>query len=319
MIVNKRIMAKIETFFRLWHTNKRGILSAAFNNLIHLGVFNKMSDKAFLNLFYKVSFGKGIDWNNPKSFNEKLQWLKLYDDNPVYPIIVDKLEMKKWVSSKIGEGYTIPTLGIWDTPDEIDFESLPNQFVLKWNHDSGSIVVCKDKKTFNKEKAIKILRRGLKVNGYWYGRERPYLSVPPKVFAEEYMEDEHTHELRDYKIFTFDGKAKLLLIASERQKEGVDTKFDFYDLELNHINMRNQHENAKIAPEPPSQFNLMKELAEKLSQGFIHLRVDFYEVNTKVYIGELTLYHGSGFMTFSPESWYLKLGSWINLSSINHN
>ena len=140
------------------------------------------------------------------------------------------------------------------------------------------------------------------------------MNVPPKVFAEPYMEDSATHELRDYKVFAFNGEAKLLLIASERQKPGVDTKFDFYDMNLEHVDMRNQHENAAIPPEPPQSFPIMKELAEKISKGFVHLRVDFYEVDGKVYIGELTLYHGSGIMTFSPDKWYKILGDWIDLN-----
>ena len=281
------------------------------NNLDWLLRF--ISDKAYLQLLYYKHFKKFINFKNPQSFNEKLQWLKLYDRNPMYTTIVDKLKMKDWVQSMVGCGYTVPTLGIWDTPEDIDFDSLPKQFVLKWNHDSGSIVICKDKDIFNKKEAIKKLQHGAKVNGFWYGREWPYLNVPPKVFAEPYLEDCATHELRDYKVFTFNGEVKLLLIASERQKEGVDTKFDFYDMELNHVDMRNQHENAAIPPIPPKSFHVMKELAEKISKGFIHLRVDFYEVEGKVYIGELTLYHGSGLMTFAPDKWYKILGDWIKL------
>lgn len=312
-------MSKIKTFLELCKKNRRGVVAAVFNNLIRLGVFHWMNDRSYLSLIYWANFGSKIDWNAPKTFNEKLQWLKIHDHNPVYPIIADKLKMKEWVSDIIGPGYTIPNLGVWNNPEEIDFDSLPNQFVLKWNHDSGSIVVCKNKEAFDREKAINKLKYGDRVNGFWYGREWPYSQIHPKVFAEVYMEDEKTKELRDYKIFTFDGKAKLLLVASERQKEGVDTKFDFFDLNLNHIAMRNQHENAKITPEPPSQFQLMKKIAERVSQGFAHLRVDFYEVNEKVYIGELTLYHGSGFMTFAPEKWYDILGDWIKLPGIDVN
>ncbi len=306
-------MSKLKTFKYLLKNNRRRIISALFDNLIHYGLLNWMGDRSYLNLVYWANFGKKIDWDHPRSFNEKIQWLKLNDRNTVYTTIVDKLKMKEWVSSKIGEGFTIPTLGVWDTPDDIDFEKLPNQFVLKWNHDSGSIIVCKDKKTFSQIEAIKHLKRGYKVNGFNYGREWPYLNVVPKVFAEVYMEDPATQELRDYKFFTFNGEVKLLLIASERQKEGVDTKFDFYDMNLNHIDMRNQHENALTPPPPPTNFLLMKQIAEKLSKDFTHLRVDFYEVDGKVYVGELTLYHGSGFMTFSPERWYNILGDWIEL------
>ena len=275
-----------------------------------------LPDKLYLQLLYFKHFKKLIDFKDPTTFNEKLQWLKLNDRAPLYTTIVDKLAMKDWLANKVGEGYTVPTLGVWDKPEDIEFDRLPNNFVLKWNHDSGSIVICKDKNSFNQEEAIKKLQHGATFNGFWYGREWPYLNVPPKVFAEPYLEDKETKELRDYKLFTFNGEVKLLLIASERQKPGVDTKFDFYNIELNHINMRNQHENAAIPPTPPKSFHLMKELAEKISKNFAHLRVDFYEVDGRVYIGELTLYHGSGFMTFSPNEWYRILGDWIDLSSV---
>lgn len=272
-----------------------------------------LPDKLYIQLLYYKHFHKFIDFDNPKSFNEKIQWLKLYDRDPMYSTIVDKIKMKGWLEDKIGSGYTVPTLGVWDKPEDVDFDILPNKFVLKWNHDSGSIVICKEKKTFNIEKALQKLKYGYKVNGFWYGREWPYLNVAPKLLAEPYLEDSKTHELRDYKVFTFNGEVKLLLIASERQKLGVDTKFDFYDMNLQHINMRNQHENAEVPPDPPRSFPIMKELAEKISQGFVHLRVDFYEVDGKVYIGELTLFHGSGLMTFSPDKWYKILGDWIKL------
>jgi len=278
------------------------------------GLLRLIPDRVYVQLLYYKHFKHFVNFSNPVSFNEKLQWLKLNDRQPIYTTLVDKLGMKDWIKSKVGEGYTIPTLGVWDKPEDIEFDKLPNQFVLKWNHDSGSIVICKDKEKFNKAEAIAKLRHGAQFNGFWYGREWPYLNVPPKVFAEPYMEDSTTHELRDYKVFTFNGEAKLLLIASDRQKPGVDTKFDFYDMNLEHVDMRNQHENAAIPPEPPQSFPIMKELAEKISKGFVHLRVDFYEVDGKVYIGELTLYHGSGIMTFSPDKWYKILGDWIDLN-----
>jgi len=274
-------------------------------------------DKLYLQLLYYKHFHKFINFKNPCSFNEKLQWLKLNDRKPIYTTFVDKLKMKEWLREVLGQDLTIPTLGIWDKPEDIEFEKLPNQFVLKWNHDSGSIVICKDKKKFNKKLAVEKLNFGYKVNGFWYGREWPYLKVPPKVFAEPYLEDCVTKELRDYKLFAFNGEVKLLLVASERQKQGVDTKFDFYDMNLKHINMQNQHKNAAIAPEVPMSFPVMREIASKLSEGLAHLRVDFYEVDGKVYIGELTLYHGSGLMTFSPEIWYDTMGGWIDLSLVS--
>ena len=273
-----------------------------------------LPDRMYLQLMYYKHFHKFANLKNPRGYNEKIQWMKLHDRNPLYTKIVDKLAMKEYIAETVGADYAVPTLGVWDNPEDIDFSSLPNQFVLKWNHDSGSIVICKDKSNFNPEKAIQKLSYGSKVNGYWYGREWPYKNVPPKLIAEPYLEDKKTGELRDYKFFGFDGDVKMFLIASERQNPNEDTKFDFYDMNCNHIVMVNQHPNAKVAPEPPANFALMKELSEKLSKGFAHLRVDFYEVDGVVYIGELTLFHGSGLMTFEPKDWYNKMGDWIDLS-----
>ena len=276
-------------------------------------ILQLLPDKLYLQILYLKHFHRLIDFQNPISFNEKIQWLKIHDRNPLYTTLVDKLKMKEYLREVLVKDYTVPTLAVWDSPDKIDFNLLPNQFVLKWNHDSGSIVICKDKSTFDTAGALKKLQHGAKFNGYWYGREWPYKNVPQRVFAEPYIEDKETHELRDYKLFCFNGEVRLLLIASDRQTPGEETKFDFYDMHLKHLDIVNQHPNAYNPPQPPKSFPLMKRLAEKLSKGFIHLRVDFYEVNGEVYIGELTLYHGSGLMTFSPNHWYSILGSWIEL------
>lgn len=276
-------------------------------------ILQLLPDKPYIQLMYFYHFHRFANLKNPQTFNEKLQWLKLYDRNPEYTIMVDKIAAKQYVAEKIGEEFIIPTLGVWSSPDEIDFDMLPDQFVLKWNHDSGSIVICKDKNTFDRESAKNKLRHGEKVNGYWYGREWPYIGVRPKLLAEEYMEDDATKELRDYKVFTFGGKAHLFLVASERQKKGEDVKFDFFDINRNHLDLINNHQNAAQIPQLPTKFDLMISLAEKIAIDYPHLRVDFYEVNGKVYFGEITLYHGSGFMHFKPEKWEKIMGEWIVL------
>ena len=273
-------------------------------------------DKLFIKIMYYKHFHKFPDLKNPKTYNEKLQWLKLNDRNPRYTKLVDKCDVKQYITDIIGSEYVIPTLGVWDKVEDIDFDALPNQFVLKCTHDSGSIAICKDKSTFNKKAAINMLKRGLKRNGYWYGREWPYKNVKPRIIAEAYMEDEDTAELRDYKFFCFAGEAKLLFIATERQTIGTETKFDFFDMNFNHLKIKNGHPNADILPKKPMQFDKMVELAEKLSIGFPHLRVDFYEVNGKIYFGELTFSHWSGFVPFEPSEWDAKLGSWIQIPSI---
>lgn len=272
-----------------------------------------MSDELYLKMLYKEIMGKKLNLDTPKSFNEKIQWLKLYDRNPLYTKLVDKYEVKKYVSNLIGEQYIIPTINVWDNFDDIDFDSLPDRFVLKCTHDCGSIVVCKDKANFKVEDARALITKKQKVNYFWGGREWPYKNVRPRIIAEEYMEDSLTSELRDYKFFCFDGEPKALFIATDRQNESEETKFDFFDMEFNHLNISNGHPNSYKTIKQPISFEKMRDLAMVLSKGFPHVRVDFYEVNGQVYFGELTFSHWSGFVPFEPEEWDLKFGSWIKL------
>jgi len=258
--------------------------------------------------------GTELNLDHPKTFSEKLQWLKLYDRNPEYTKMVDKYEAKKYVAGIIGEEYIIPTLAVYNSTSEIDLEALPDKFVLKCTHDSGSVAICKDKKTFQKREAFAILEKGLSKNYFWQNREWPYKNVKPRIIAETYMEDIETQELRDYKFFCFDGKVKALFIAEDRQGD-EETKFDFFDADFHHMDIRNGHPNADTPPAKPHSFEKMKEMAEKLSQGIPHLRVDFYEANGKIYFGELTFSHWSGFTPFEPEEWDLKFGEWLHLPS----
>ena len=291
----------------------RTILNKGVAWLCAKHVFDWMPDKPFLKMYFWGCFGKRLDLKNPKSFSEKLQWLKLYNRNPLYIKLVDKYEVKEIVSEKIGEEYIIPTLGVWNSFDEIDFETLPNQFVLKSTHDSGGIVICKDKRSFDKDKAREKLEASLKQNFYYATREWAYKDVPHRIIAEEYMEDSETQELRDYKFFCFDGVVKALFIASDRQDDTVDTKFDFYDADFNHLDFRNGHPNANKEIKKPVTFEKMKELAAILSKGIPQIRVDFYEVDGNIYFGELTFAHWGGMMPFEPEEWDYKFGEWIKL------
>lgn len=271
-------------------------------------------DKIYLQLQYLKHFHCLPNLKKPQTFNEKLQWLKLYDRRPEYSIMVDKYLAKEYVAKIIGEEYIIPTIGVWRTIGEIDWDSLPNQFVLKWNHDSGSIVICKDKSQLDKEEAIRILKRKEHSSGYWYGREWPYKNVKPCIIAEKYMEDEDG-ELKDFKFFSFDGETKAMFVATDRFNKEEDTKFDFYDSQFNHMPFTNGHPNASRNLKKPQNFELMKQLASKLSKGYPHIRIDFYEVNGKVYFGELTLYHWSGFVPFNPSMYDKMFGDWIKLPS----
>ena len=277
------------------------------------GYDKRMDDKKYLERTYKALMGVELNLDNPTTFNEKLQWLKLYDRKPIYTAMVDKSEAKKYVADIIGEEYIIPTIAVYDSFDEINFDALPDKFVLKCTHDSGGLAICKDKNTFDVNRAKKRINKSLKNNFYYKYREWPYKNVKPRIIAEQYMEDSETKELRDYKFFCFDGAVEALFIATDRQKPGEDVKFDFFDAEFNHLDMRQGHENAAVAPNKPTQFEKMKELASKLSCGIPHVRVDFYEVNGRIYFGELTFYHFSGMVPFIPEEWDRIFGSWIIL------
>lgn len=277
------------------------------------GFFNFMDDESYLKLMYRCKLGKKLDLNSPTTFNEKLQWLKIHDRNPLYSRMVDKYEAKKYVAEKIGDQYIIPTLGVWDHFDDIDFAQLPDQFVLKTTHDSGGIVICKDKNKLDISAAREKIEKSLRTNYYLHGREWPYKNVKPRIIAEQYMVDESGYELKDYKIFCFDGFARAMFIATDRQVEGEETKFDFYDMNFKHLPFTNGHPNSSQEIRRPESFNEMRVLAEKLSQGIPQVRVDFYDINGQVYFGELTLSHFSGMTPFVPEEWDYKFGEWIKL------
>ena len=271
-----------------------------------------LPDKFCLKHLYRVHMGKKLNLKHPKTYNEKLQWLKLYDRKPEYVKLVDKYEAKKYVAERIGEEYIVPNYGVWNSFDEIDFDALPEQFVLKCTHDCGGLVICKDKSTLDKDAAREKINRCLKRNYYWSSREWPYKTVQPRIIAEAYMEDEKNGDLPDYKFFAFDGEVKMMFIATERQSK-EETKFDFFDADFNHLPFLNGHPNAKVLPEKPQNFEKMKDLAAKLSEGIPQVRIDFYEVNGKIYFGEITFFHWSGLVKFEPEEWDEKNGEWITL------
>jgi len=300
----------------------RNIIRLVFNSdyrfcvLAGRNMKRRVSSELFLKRMYRYYFGKELNLENPETYTEKLQWLKIYDHRPVYTTMVDKYEAKRFVAERIGEEYVIPVLGVWNHAHEINFDTLPQKFVLKTTHDSGSILICKDKTALNIPKVIKTLDRFLKREYYENNREWPYKHVKPRIIAEAYMEDSHYKELRDYKFFTFGGEPKVLYIAQGRGK-GEPTVADFFDMEFNHLPFTIDHDMAPIPPEKPVNFELMKEFAAKLSQGTPQLRVDFYEVDGRVYFGEMTFFHCSGFAPFHPETWDYKFGEWVQLPD-NH-
>lgn len=274
-------------------------------------VLRFLSDEVYIQLNYFAHFKEFCNLKNPKTYNEKLNWLKLHDRNPLYTALVDKYEVKEYVSKIIGEEYIIPTLGVWEHFDDIDFDRLPDQFVLKCTHDSEGLVIVKDKYNLDKIAAKKKLEKSLKQNFYYIGREWPYKNVKPRIIAEQYMEDHIDKELRDYKFFCFDGEPKLMYVASGRTSG--KTKFDYYDMDFNHIDLQQKYPNSDTPLRKPSSFNDMIRFAKVLSKDFSHVRVDFYEVDGHLYFGELTFYHLSGFVPFEPDRWDKVFGDWLKL------
>ena len=299
-----------KTTFKRWAENpwRIGISFA------RRGWLDWFPDKAYLSIMYRAHLGKKLNWKNPKTYNEKLQWLKVNDRNPIYCTMVDKYEAKQYAADRIGCDYIVPLLGgPWETFDEIDFDSLPNQFVLKTTHDCGGVLICKDKTTFDVPSAKLFIQKHLQRNYYLHCREWPYKNIKPRIFAEQYLSDLDTNELRDYKFFCFNGLPQLMFIASERQSTEQETKFDFYDMAFNHLPIINGHPNSSQSIEKPANFERMKELAAILSECIPHVRVDFYESNGHLYLGELTFSHWGGMVPFEPAEWDEIIGSWLEL------
>ena len=276
------------------------------------GLLKHIPSEKYLKRMYQISMGRELNLDEPKLYTEKLQWLKLYDHRPEYTVMVDKYAVKQYVADKIGPEYVIPLLGVWDRAEDIDFEALPDRFVMKTTHDSGTYIVCKDKSKLDIPATRKKMAKFLKRKYYDCNREWPYKNVKPRIIAEEYMEDSRFGELRDYKFFTFGGEPRVLYIAQGRGR-GEPTVADFFDMEFNHLPFTIDHDMASVPPEKPDNFVLMQQLAAKLSQGTPQLRVDFYEVDGRVYFGEMTFFHCSGMESFHPEQWDRIFGDWVIL------
>lgn len=276
----------------------------------------KLPDKLYLELMYKNKFNKKLDLVNPKTFNEKLQWLKLYNRKDIYTTMVDKIDVKEYVSNIIGEEYIIPTLGIYNKFDDIDFEKLPKQFVIKCTHDSGGIVIVKDKNEFNKDKAKSIINKSLKNNYYYNWREWPYKNVKPRIIIEKFMEDEKYSQLNDYKLMCFNGKVKCSFVCSERDNIKDGLAVTFFDNDWNKMPFTRHYRNSNKEIRKPYNFTKMIDLAERLAKDIPFVRIDFYEINKKIYFGEVTFFPGAGIEEFNPEKWDEIIGGWIDLNSV---
>lgn len=283
--------------------------------LMNKNFFFFLPDKLYLKLKFKLIMGKTLNLDNPQTFNEKLQWLKLYDRNPEYTKMVDKAKVKECVGKIIGYDKIIKTLGVYDCFEEIDFTKLPNQFVLKPTHASGNVFICKDKTKIDIKKLKKTTKKWLRRNYYKIHREWPYKNVKPKLIIEEYMKGINSG-LNDYKFFMFNGKLAYYIICSDREKS---VKFTFFDKDNNFINVTQDGCNNDHDVKKPNNFNEMIILAEKLSKDIYHVRVDFYEINDKIYFGELTFFDSAGFGKFEPEEWDYRFGNMLKLPMENKN
>ena len=281
-----------------------------------LGFYDYMDDETYLKRKYKAVTGKTLHLSNPTSFNEKLQWLKLYDRNPKHTLYVDKYKVREHIANTLGDEYLIPLLGVWDKAEDIDFESLPNQFVLKCNHNSGlGMCICKDKSNLDKKKVVKELKKGLKENFYLKHREWPYKDVPRQIIAEQFMTEKNGGELMDYKIHCFHGKPEFILVCSDRfSKSGL--KEDFYDINWNLLNIRRpKHPNSENGIPKPELLDEMLRLATILAEDMPFSRIDFYVINAKIYFGEITFFPASGFEAFEPESADEWIGQLLTLNT----
>lgn len=298
---------------------KRHTSGALFFALSARGLLNWMPDQAYLSALWLAYFHKKIDWKNPKSFNEKIQWLKVYDRNPLYPTLVDKFAMREYIKNTVGEAYLIPLVGgPWNNFDEIDFSLLPERFVLKSTHDSGGVVICRGKDRFDQKAAREKIEKSLKRNYYWGGREWSYRDIRPRIIAEAYMENTSGDELADYKFMMFGGEFRSVFVCSNRFADG-ELNVTFFDPDWNRMPFeRHYHADPHELPKPTC-YDVMIRVAERLSEGLPFVRVDLYEINGRVYCGELTLYPGSGLETFQPEEWDAKIGEWIDLKKFFPN
>ena len=282
------------------------------------GIFRKAScflpDKIYIKIKYYMKFHRKIDLKTPKTFNEKLQWLKLYDRKPEYSIMVDKFEAKKYVANIIGEKYIIPTLGVWDRFEDIDFDVLPNRFVLKCTHDSGGLLICRDKSKLDKAAAKKKINISLKTNYFYQGREWPYKNVKPRIIAEEYMENSSSKDLTDYKFYCFNGVPKYLYVSTGLENHAT-ALISFLTLNWEFAPFsRSDYKSFTELPPKPTKFDEMLKLAAKLSEGYKFLRVDLYQIKNQIYFSELTFSPCGGMMPFDPTEWDEELGKLIDLS-----
>lgn len=305
---------------RVKHIFNKGckyITDADYRFLLNASKFHRydaLPDDVYLKRKYRATFGKELDLEQPETFNEKLQWLKLHDRNPQYVTMVDKHAVKEYIAGVLGERYIIPTIGVWDDPDEIDFDALPERFVLKCNHNSGvGMCICSDKSKLDVDKVRRELRKGLQEDYYLTGREWPYKDVPRKILAEAFMEDSSGEGLTDYKVHVFNGVPRFILVCKDRFKDTGLTE-DFFSPEWELLEVRRpKHPNSAEVISRPEELDEILEISARLAENIPFVRVDFYIIDHRVYFSELTFFPASGFECYEPEKWDGIFGSWLEL------
>ncbi|MBQ6111948.1 MAG: hypothetical protein IJL01_06090 [Synergistaceae bacterium] len=304
--IRKAVKCLVNPEYRFWALNSRGF-------------YDSMPDEEFLKRVYEYMLGKKLNLINPETFTEKMQWQKLYDRRPEYTKMADKYEVKSIVAAKIGSEHVIPLIGVWDNFDDIDIDSLPSQFVLKCTHDSGGLIVCRDKSEFDIQTAREKLTRSLRTNYYKPWREWAYKDIHPRIIAEKYIDSLGKPDSLEYKLTCFGGRVRLITICRGIAHSSFDVRTnDHYDRDLNRLNFWVNYRNPKVPEKIPEQMNDIIAFSEKLSEGFPQVRVDWYILDGCVYFGEMTFYTWAGFMKFNPPEWDYIMGSWFELPPDKH-
>lgn len=269
-----------------------------------------VSDVNLIKKKFKKRVGREVNLENPKTFNDKLQWLKLNWYDPLATKCADKYEVREIIEDRIGKEYLNELYGVYESVDEIDLDELPSSFVLKGTHGSGFNIICKDKNKMDWDTEYKKMRRWLRTNYYWQNREWVYKDMKPRIICEKYIETEDGKPLKDYKLFCFDGEPKFMFVATDR---GLETKFDFYDLDWNKIPVMQHYPTSNYIIDKPNNLEQMIKCASILSKGFPHVRVDFYLNSGDIIFGELTFFHFSGMERFEPNKYDVIFGDYLKL------
>lgn len=296
--------------------NPKKAVKVVLNDLLSRFAYLIKDDEKYIRMKWRLNMDYPLNLENPTTFSEKLQWLKLHDHNPLYTTLVDKVAVKEYVANILGEEYIIPTIAVYDKPEDIDWNALPDQFVMKCTNDSASVVICKNKANLDKDRIIKRFRKCLKHNYYFKGREWPYKGVPRRIIVEKYIEPRpNTKDLPDYKFFCFNGEPKYCQVISGR---GSKMCIDFFDKDWNHQPYHEPHNYpfADVEPQKPTNLSQMWEAATKLSEGKAFSRIDFYDVGSNVFFGEITFFPTGGMGGFDPEDYDAVFGQMINLTGI---